>query len=306
MIIENSTYGALEPQDSHADDDFARLVAILYRRRWWLIAALVVGLLLAALAIWLVTPIYRSTTVAFPAGNKDNLGGLGSVLSQVNGMASIAGLDVGQDTGNPEAIAILKSRQFNERFIQANALMPILFYKDWDPSLNAWKTSLRRPHTLWDGYDYFTRKVRVVAEDRKSGLLTIHIDWRDRDLAAQWANKIVAQLNAEMRQHAIDEATAMVTYLNKESDKTENLSLKEAISRLIEQEIKERALAIVRPDYAYRVIDSAEPADPRHPAKPQKQVYLVFGGIVGLISGILAALLDQSMHRVKTVARKST
>jgi uncharacterized protein involved in exopolysaccharide biosynthesis len=306
MTIENSTYGAIDAQASHADDDFARLIAILYRRRWWLIVATAAGLLLAVLAILLVTPIYRSTTVAFPAANKDNMSGLGGVLSQVSGMASMAGLDVGQDTGNPEAIAILKSRQFNERFIQANALMPILFYKDWDPSLNAWKKSLRRPHTLWDGFDYFTRKVRTVAEDRKSGLLTIHIDWRDRDLAAEWANKIIAQLNSEMRQHAIDEATAMVTYLNKESDKTENLSLKEAISRLIEQEIKDRALATVRPDYAYRVIDSAEPADPRHPSKPQKPVYLVFGVIVGLIFGILAALTEQSMRRVRTAARNST
>jgi capsular polysaccharide biosynthesis protein len=292
----------LAPEE-HADDDFARLLAILIRRRWWVLGATTLGLLAAALTIWLMTPIYRSTTVAFPASHKGSLGGIGNVLSQVSGVASMAGLDVG-DSGNPEAVAILNSRQFNERFILANALMPILFDKDWDASRNDWKPHLLRPRTLWDGYDYFVRKVRTVSEDRKSGLLTINIDWSNRDQAAQWANKILAQLNQEMRQRAIDEATAMVSYLNKELDKADNLSLKEAISKLIESEIKERALATVRYEYGYHVIDAAEPADPRHPSKPQMRVYLVFGAIGGLILGILAALLDQSINGNKATTGK--
>jgi uncharacterized protein involved in exopolysaccharide biosynthesis len=295
--------GIRERDESHSDDDFARLLAVLIRRRWWVLGATAVGLLVAGLAVWLITPIYRSTTVAFPANNKEGMGGLSSVLSQFSGVASMAGLDVGE-SGNPEAVAILSSRQFNERFILANGLMPILFHKDWDSSRNDWKSTVRRPKTLWDGYDYFVRKVRAVTEDRKSGLLTIHVDWSDRGLAAQWANQIVVQLNQEMRQRAIDEATGMVTYLNKELEKTDNLSLKEAVSKLIESEIKERALATVRYEYAYHVIDAAEPADPRHPTKPQVRVYLVFGAIAGLILGILAALLDRSIKGKKAAVRE--
>jgi hypothetical protein len=303
MSNDSSTEIAPGGPERNADDDFARLIAILLRRRLWLLVATALGLLLAALAIWLTTPIYRSTAVAFPASTKESAGGLAGVLSQVSGVASAAGLDVGAEAGNPEAVAILKSRQFNERFIVANSLMPVLFRKDWDASQNTWKPNLRRPHTLWDGYDYFSRKVRSVVEDRKSGLLTINIDWRDRDQGAQWANLLVAQLNEEMRRHAIDEASAMVMYLNQEFEKTDNLSLKESISKLIEQEIKDRALATVRHEYAYRLIDAAEPADPRNPRKPEKTVYMVFGGIIGLIIGILAALVDQSWRRAATATK---
>jgi capsular polysaccharide biosynthesis protein len=293
-----------EREEARDDDDFARLLATLMRRRWWIAGAIAIGLLAAGSALLVITPLYRSTAVAFPANNKESLGGLSSVLSQFSGVASMAGLDVG-DSGNAEALAILTSRQFNERFILANGLMPILFRKYWDASRNDWKPNLRRPITLWDGYDYFFRKVRSVSEDRKTGLLTVHVDWRDRDQAAQWANLIIAQLNQEMRQHAIDEATDMVAYLHKELDKTDNLALKESISKLIESEIKERALATVRYQYAYHVVDSAEPADPRHPIKPQPRVYLVFGAIAGLILGIAAALLDQSINGRRSPPRKS-
>jgi uncharacterized protein involved in exopolysaccharide biosynthesis len=289
-------------QNEKGDDDFARLLTILIRRRWWIVGATSLGLLIAGMALLLLTPLYRSTAVAFPVDNKESAGGLGGVLSQFSGMASMAGLDIAGN-GNPEALAIIKSRQFTERFITKNALMPILFHKDWDVALNDWKPNLRRPRTLWDGYDLFSRKIRTVTEDRKSGMLTVNVEWRDRYVAAQWANQLVAQLNEEMRQHAIDEATGMILYLDKESEKAENVALKESISRLIESEIKERALATVRHEYAYHLIDAAEPADPRHPSSPQAKVYLVFGGLGGLILGIVAALVNQSLGTLKARMR---
>jgi uncharacterized protein involved in exopolysaccharide biosynthesis len=303
MSNQNFQYKPVGPQEQDGDEDLARLLAVIIRRRWWVISAAASGLLVAALAVWILPPFYKSTAVAFPVANKDGGGGLSGVLSQFSGVASLAGLDVGEK-GHPEAVAIIKSRQFTERFITANKLMPILFRKRWDESRNDWKSSLRRPPTLWDGFDLFSRKVRTVVEDRKSGMLTITIEWRDRDLAAQWANQLVAQLNQEMRQRVIDEAGGMILYLNKESEKTENVALRESISKLIESEIKERALATVRYEYAYHLIDAAEPADPRHPSSPQARVYLIFGALGGLIIGIVAVLLSQSITGFKARIRR--
>jgi uncharacterized protein involved in exopolysaccharide biosynthesis len=303
MSNENSQDNPVRLQNDKGDEDLARLLALIFRRRWWVIGAAASCLLVASLAIWLTPPTYRSTAVAFPVANKEGGSALGGILSQFGGVASLAGLDVGEK-GHPEAVAIIKSRQFTERFITRNGLMPILFHRDWDESRNDWKPNLRRPRTLWDGFDLFSRKVRTITEDRKSGMLTINIEWRDRDLAAQWANQLVAQLNEETRQRAIDEAAAMILYLNKESEKSENLALKESINKLIESEIKERALATVRYEYAYHLIDAAEPADPRHPSSPQPRVYLIFGGLSGLIIGIVVVLLSQSITGLKARIRK--
>ena len=290
-------------QHEVTDDDFAQLVATIIRRRWIVLGGMAFGLLISGLLLLVLHPYFRSTVVAFPNNDKEAMGGLSSVLSQVSGVASMAGLDIGEG-GNPEAIAILKSREFNERFITANGLMPILFSKSWDSARNDWKPNLRHVPTLWDGYDYLTKKVRTVTEDRKSGLLTINIDWKDRALSARWANQIIAQLNEEMRQRAIAEATDMVTYLNKEMEKTDNLALRDAVSHLIESEIKQRALATVRYDYAYRVVDQAEPADPRHPIRPLPKVYLVFGALGGLILGVGAALMHAPLGRVRAALRE--
>jgi uncharacterized protein involved in exopolysaccharide biosynthesis len=286
-----------------ADDDFAQLLATIIRQRRLVLASVAVGLILGGFMLWYLTPFYRSTVVGFPNNNKEALGALGSVIQEFSGVASMAGLDVG-DNGNPEALAILKSRQFNERFITSNNLMPILFHKYWDDAQNDWKPKLRRVPTLWDGFDYFSKKVRTLTEDRKSGLLTINVDWRDRDLASKWANLLIAQLNAEMRQRAIDEASGMVAYLTKEMERSDNLALRDSVSRLIESEIKQRALATVRIDYAYKVVDVAEPADPRHPIRPLARIYLVFGALGGLIFGIGIALVRRPIARVRAALRE--
>jgi len=298
-----SVTASLTNDSASADDDFARLLATIIRQRWLVMAFVALGLILGGFLLWYLTPFYRSTVVGFPNNNKDSMGALGSVIQEFSGVASMAGLDVGEN-GNPEALAILKSREFNERFITANNMMPILFRKYWDDTRNDWKPNLRRVPTLWDGFDYFTKKVRTLTEDRKSGLLTINVDWRDRDLASKWANLIIAQLNEEMRQRAINEASGMVTYLTKEMERSDNLALRESVSRLIESEIKQRALATVRIDYAYRVVDVAEPADKRHPIRPLARIYLVFGALGGLIFGIGIALVRRPLERVRAVLRE--
>jgi uncharacterized protein involved in exopolysaccharide biosynthesis len=304
MSIQYPSTAAPLHQSADADADFARLLATIIRQRWLVLAFVAVGLAAGGFLLWYLTPFFRSTVVGFPNNSKESMGALGSVIQEFSGVASMAGLDVG-DNGNPEALAILKSREFNERFITANNMMPILFHKYWDDARNDWKPQLRKVPTLWDGFDYFTKKVRTVTEDRKSGLLTINVDWRDRDLAARWANQLVAQLNDEMRQRAITEANGMITYLTKEMERSDNLALRESVSRLIESEIKQRALATVRYEYAYRVVDTAEPADKRHPIRPLPKVYIVFGALGGFICGVGVALMRRPVSRVRAALRET-
>src|SRR6185436_1603620 len=141
------------------------------------------------------------------------------------------------------------------------------------------------------GFKYFDRKVRSVSSDKKTGLITLQVDWRDRDQAAEWANDLVRRLNAEMRSRAISKADAAVGYLEKESNTTSTVVTREAIGRLIEAQVKQRMLANVTLEYSFRVVDRALPADKDDPERPKKVVLIVAGVIIGLVLGVLAALI---------------
>jgi uncharacterized protein involved in exopolysaccharide biosynthesis len=174
--------------------------------------------------------------------------------------------------------------------------MPKLFSDKWDAQRNQWQAG-ERPPTPAQAYKHFDSRVRTVVQDKKTGLITLRIDWRDRNESAAWANKLIDKLNAEMRGRAITKTNASVGYLERELQKTSVVGTRESINRLIEAQIKQRMLANVTPEYAFRVVDPALPSDEDDPVKPRKAVLIVGGPMLGLLFGIALVLVVGWLRR---------
>jgi uncharacterized protein involved in exopolysaccharide biosynthesis len=278
-----------DPEAAKIDDMLAAL-----RRRWWLIA--IVCLLctgaLTFLAFWM-TPVYRGATILGPAhSDKNGLGsGLGSALGSVQGFAALAGIGMpGDDSATDEALAVLSSQELTQRFISDNNLMPELFAGLWDSRTGKWKQGIKKIPTLARGYKVF-KSIRKIERDNKTGLITLNIDWRDRVKAADWTNRLVKLLNDEMRNRAIIDAEASLGYLQKEYGTTADVSTREAISKLIESQVKQQMFAHVTQEYALRVIDKALISDADAPVKPNKILFTALGLFLGTLCGIALALL---------------
>jgi uncharacterized protein involved in exopolysaccharide biosynthesis len=240
-----------------------------------------------------MTPIYRGTTILARAeSEKNSMGsGLSSALSSVGGFAALAGLGLGSnDDVIEESLAVLKSRQFTQEFIQDNNLMPVLFPKLWDARAGHWKEGIKKVPTLGKGYEAFNR-IRKIEREAKSGLITVRIEWKDPVIAADWANRLPERLNTEMRDRAATQAEGSLGYLQKEYAETGDVATREAISHLIEGQIKRKMLAHVTTEFALHFVDRAIPADPDEPVRPVKVVYVAFGLFFGAGAGIAAALL---------------
>lgn len=269
------------------------LVEDVWARRWLILVIAVVVTIVAVIIAFLTTPVYRSNVVLVPASaERSGLGGgLGSALGQMSGLASIAGINL--NAGGieiEEALAVLRSREFTEAFIRDEQLMPKLFAEKWDSQAGTWRAG-EDPPTSAQAYRYFHRKVRSILQDQKTGLVTLQIDWRDREEAAQWANELVERLNAEMRTRAIAKADASLGYLEQELKTTVTLATREAISRLIEAQIKQRMLANVTQEYAFRVVDKAMPSDANDPVRPKKPMLIASGLVLGVALGVLIVLI---------------
>ncbi len=290
-----------------ADPEAARIDELLaaLRQRAWLIllVSLLCGGIMTGLAFWL-TPIYRGTAILAPAhSDKSGLGsGLGSALGSVEGFAALAGIGLSSDdAATDEALAVLKSQELTQTFIEQNHLMPELFPNLWDKRTNNWKADIKKIPTLARGYRSFD-KIRKIERDVKTGLITLTIDWKDRLKAADWTNGLVRLLNDEMRRRAIVDADASVGYLQKEYLTVPDVSTREAISRLMESQIKQQMLAHVTQEYALRVINKALPADTDAPVRPIKILFLAFGLFFGVLVGIAVALM---LYRRELAFRKA-
>jgi hypothetical protein len=213
--------------------------------------------------------------------------------AQLGALAAVAGLEIGnRNSETEEALAVLRSREFTENFISANNLMPELFPEKWSQHTGTWKVDAENRPTLGRAYRIFNKKIRSVIQDKKTGLVTLQIDWRDRQEAAFWANDLVQRLNAEMRSRAITKAEASVSFLEKELQTTSIAEVRVAISRLLETEIKQRMLANVTHDYSFNVVDRALPADADDPERPKRLALLIAGPFVGFGIGAIGAMVS--------------
>ena len=135
--------------------------------------------------------------------------------------------------------------------------MPVLFEKRWDAARGQWKGPAEKQPTLAKAFKYFDKQVRTVVQDKKTGLITLQVDWKNRQLAAQWANDLAHRLNEEMRERSASKAESSLGYLEHELESTQTVATREAIGRLIEAQVKQRMMAHVTQEYAFRVVDRA-------------------------------------------------
>lgn len=300
--------------DDYDPIDVRVLIARLWARRWWIVASVIVCTAIAATVAYISTPIYRAVMVLVPAGSeRGGMGaGLGQALGQLGGLASLAGINVSSgDLETEESLAVLRSRQFTETFIQDLNLIPVLFADRWDEAQGTWQEG-KKPPTPAEAYKYFDKKVRSAMQDKKTGLVSVQVEWRDREQAAAWANELVRRLNSEMRNRAIAKADASIGFLEKELTGTTTVASREAVGRLIEGQIKQRMIANVQQEYAFRVVDRAMAPDARDFVRPQRLVLLVVGALAGamlgvagvLIAGALAAPLRR--QRIEAIPRNAS
>jgi uncharacterized protein involved in exopolysaccharide biosynthesis len=270
--------------------DVGALLARLRQKSWWIVASVLLFTAGFTAVAFLTTPVYQATTILAPASVSRTTDAAG-IAGQLGGLASVAGLSLGpRDADTEEALAVLRSREFTESFIASHNLMPKLFPSKWDAARGAWKVDAEHQPTLGRAYKLFNLKIRTVTQDKKTGLVTLSIDWTNRQEAADWTNELVRLLNEEMRERAIANADASVSYLEKEAQTTVTVETRDAISRLMEGQVKQRMIAHVTQAYAFRVVDRALPADRDDPVRPKKLTLLIAGPLVGLVVGLLGIL----------------
>jgi uncharacterized protein involved in exopolysaccharide biosynthesis len=266
------------------------------RKNWlWIFAFALVGAVASVAYTFLLPRTYRAEVLLVPAkGTGESSGGLGGMVGRYSSLASAIGISIPGDSSTVQvAMARLQSRRFIESFIVEQKIMPVLFPED--PVVPPPKAQQdAKAHTLQDGYRKFVRSILLVKHDKSNDLVTLRVDWVDRELAAQWANQLVARINADMRQDAIQETDHSLEYLRTELAKADFVSLKDSISSLMEAQINKRMLALTQLDYAFRVLDPAQVPDWNKKVAPRRSIYMVFGFALGSFVGALVALRRQA------------
>jgi uncharacterized protein involved in exopolysaccharide biosynthesis len=259
----------------------------------------------AGAASWLVPSRYEGTILLLPSTGQTpsaGLGALASVVSQLGGVASLAGLNLSGGSGaKAEAVATLQSQAIIETYIRDHDLLPVLFSRQWDSGEQKWRSAdPKKIPTLWKGMDYFKKNVLNVTENAKTGLVSLTVTWKEPHIAAAWANGLVKLTNDYLRDKAIRESQRNIDYLNGEALKMVTVEIRTAIFTVMESEIKKEMVAKGSEEYGLKVIDPA--LAPEKKSFPQPGLWIAGGLFLGLVFGVVAAVA-RSAFRTGTMSR---
>jgi uncharacterized protein involved in exopolysaccharide biosynthesis len=180
--------------------DLWELWDTVWSGRWLIIAITALFAVGGVTYALLAQQWWRADVVLAPADKKAIPGALG----QLGGLASLAGVSIGGG-GDQEPLAVLQSRGFAREFITEQNLMPVLFK---DLKSDGPPPDIRDAVRIFEG-------IRSVSDDKKTGLVTLGIRWKDPETAANWANLMVQRLNARLRAQALAESQRNVDFLQR-------------------------------------------------------------------------------------------
>jgi hypothetical protein len=249
-----------------------------------------------------MTPIYRATVLLAPVVEEGSQSSnLSRLVGSLGGLANLAGLSLaGGSTNKEESIATLQSRAFTEQFIEEQGLLPALFPDRWDVAEEKWiGGSPGQAPSIAAGY-YLFNDARTVSVERLTGFLTLSIEWPQRELAAEWANSLVDQLNEHLRLQAIHQAQESIEYLNRELEKTSVVGIRQGIFALVQQQVNKIMLANVRDEYAFKVLDPAYVPGEKSFVRPRRSLIIALGVVIGLmLGGAVALIRDAYVQRAR-------
>lgn len=310
----NEAGNQLERTPYDDEIDLRELFRVIWEGKW-LIGGITAFAAVTAVAIALWLPnVYRAEALLAP-NSQEGGGALSKLAAQYGGLASLAGINLGGGAADKTGLGleVLKSRKFVSEFITGHDILVDLMAArgrdretgqlEIDPDLYdvtsaKWVREVKPPKktipSLQEAYEEFS-EILSVSQDKETGFVTLAVEHYSPDVAKQWVDWLVQDLNATMMRQDVAEAEQSIAYLNKQIEATSVAELQNVFFRLIEEQTKTVMLAKVTEEYLLKTLDPA--VAPEKKAKPKRALIAVLGTMLGGFLGVVIVLVRSSLGK---------
>ena len=292
---------AIQQQATPEDDEInlLDLLIVLAKHKKRIIGATFAAALLAVGYALSLPNIYTGSTKILPPQQSQS--SASAMLSQLGGLAGMAGGSLGIKNPNDLYIAMLKSRSVMEKIVKRFDLQKVYEQETLTGTLNALEGSM----TVASG---------------KDGMITVEVSDKDPQLAANIANAFIEELNKLLQTYSLTDASQKRTFFEQQLrqakdkltdaelklDKTPNTSLQylDALRNLKYQEalweILARQFEMAKLDEAkdfplIQVLDKATP--PEKKSKPKRSQIVLLATLVAFFLAVIWAFISEALAR---------
>ena len=298
-----------QTNDQYDDEiDLRELFGVLWGNKIKIIGITAVFAVVSVIYALSIPNQYKASALLAPAQQQS--GGLSGALGQLGGLASLAGVSIGGGDSSETQVAqeIMKSWSFIEGFIADNDLaVEVYAAEGWSRESNQLKfdndvyevktktwlvendnIGQLGPPTSWQLFEKFSEML-AVSEDKKSGLISVSIEYYSPQIAKQWLDLYISSINKHMQARQVVKVSNNIEYLEAQIEKTSITEMQEVFYTIIEEQIKSQMLAEASPDYAFVAVSPS--MVPEEKSQPKRALICILGTLLGGILSVLTVLV---------------
>lgn len=249
---------------------------------------------------------YQSSSLLMPTSQESEIGNMANSFSGIAGLAGVT-LGSGDISKKDIGLQIIKSRSFVSNFIERRGiLIDLMASEGWDRDADQviinqnlydsksskWVRKVSYPQTKkpsnQEAYDHWTNKVFSMSEDPKTKFITISITHHSPNIAKNWANWLVNDINEYIRTADVKESDLIIEYLESELKKNIPDELKSLLFNIISSKMEVKMLAFSRDQYLFKTLDS--PIAPEKKTSPNRAMICILITLLGSILGVITVL----------------
>jgi len=225
----------------------------------------------------------------------------GALLGQLGGLAGMAGSSLGIKNPNDLYVAMLKSRNIMEKIAKRFELQKVYEAETMTATLKALEGST----TITPG---------------KDGVITVEVNDKDPQLAANMANAYIEELDKLMQTYSLTDASQKRTFFDLQLrqaknkltdaelvlDRTPNTSLQyldavrnlkyqEAVWEIIAKQFEMAKLDEAKDYPLIQILDKATP--PEKKSKPKRSLIVILATLVAFFLAVIWAFIKESLAR---------
>ncbi|BDU38874.1 Wzz/FepE/Etk N-terminal domain-containing protein [Vibrio nigripulchritudo] len=297
----------LSPVAKEDEIDLKEIFLVLWKGKWIVLLFTIIFAVGGGGYALSQPNVYKATAVLVSSSDNGK-SGMAAMASQFGGLASLAGINIGEGRTDSKAmaLAVLQSRQFINSFIHRHDLLvPLMASTKWnegsgelelnrelyDVTTKQWVRQVPTGQSVvptdWEAYKAF-KEILSNSEDKISGLVSLSITHYSPVIAQQWVAWLVSDLNSWMKEKSLSETKRNIGYLEQQLDKTNISDMRTVFFQLIEEQTKNLMLAEVETEFAFKTIDPA--VIPEEKAGPKRTLICVLATLAGGMFGALVVL----------------
>lgn len=281
-----------------ADDeiDLRELFAAIWQGKWVIIGTTLLFGILSTVYAFSIPNIYKSEALLAPITDESSIG----LPGQLGGLAALAGVNLRGGRGGDKttlSLEIMKSREFIGHFVDKYELhVPLVAAKGWDMQTkkiivndklydevtDRWVQD-KFPNSKPSQQLTYNRFINMISisQDKNTGMVRLGIEHYSPIFAKELVDKLIIEINENMRQRELSEANTSISFLNEQISQTNLADAKTMLYSLIEEQTKTLMLANIRNEYVFKTIDPA--IVPEKKFKPGRFGIIIVAMLIGFI-----------------------